>query len=74
MSSKNIIGPLDKGTLTKYGYSTKVSEKTRHTALNKAIKATSKGTVIKKLNAVKTLTKNTLPKTSAIFGKDMKYV
>ena len=35
--SENVIGPLRKGDLSKYGYNIKKSEADRHAALKKAI-------------------------------------
>ena len=70
----NIIPPLAKGTLGKYGYSAKISTVKRRAALAKAVKAYGRNTVIRKLNAVKTLQKNKNPKVSSIFGSDMKWI
>jgi hypothetical protein len=80
-SSVNLIPPLKKGELTKHGYNIKKSDVSRHRALNKAIK-TSGGnqskkktlSVMRKLNAVKTLTKRTQPKNSKKYSKDMKWI
>ena len=52
-----VIPPLKKGSLTKFGYSSKLSAEERHTALNKAVKEYGKGTVVKKVNAVAVLSK-----------------
>lgn len=68
------IPPLKKGLLTSLGYSTKESATLRHIALNKAIKQYGQGNIVNKLNAVSTLTKNTNPKVSETFKRDMKYV
>lgn len=65
---------LNKGTLTKFGYHANCNVSERHLSLEKAVKKYSKTTVIHKLNAVKLLTKNTNPKVSKIFGKDIKYL
>jgi hypothetical protein len=72
--SKNVIPPLAKGTLGKYGYSAKISTVKRRAALAKAVKAYGRNTVIRKLNAVKTLQKNKNPKVSSIFSSDMKWI
>jgi hypothetical protein len=67
-----ILPKLKQGTLE--GYSTKKSDLSRHRALLKHSREKSKSTVIKKLNAVKILTKNTSPKTSKKIQKDIKYL
>lgn len=65
---------LRKGTLSKYGYSTKISKEARHTALRKAVEDGSKNVAIKKLNALSILNKNTHPARSRLLRADMKYV
>jgi hypothetical protein len=65
---------LKQGSLKKYGYSVHESMKKRHAALKKAIKKYGSLSTIKKLNAVKLLTKNTAPKNSKIYKKDIRYV
>ena len=72
--SNRVIPKLRKGSLTKYGYSLKEKAGVRHTALKKAVVAYGYSSVIKKLNAVRTLTKNTNPKNSEIYSKDIKYL
>ena len=72
--SKRVLPKLKNGSLTKYGYSTSVGEKKRHVALKKAQKAYGYSTLVKKLNAVKLLTKNTSPKNSRIYGRDLKWI
>ena len=72
--SNRVLPKLKKGSLTKYGYSTSVSESKRHIALKKALKAYGYSTLVKKLNAVKLLTKNTNPKNSRIYGRDLKWI
>ena len=67
-----LIPKLNEGTLG--NYSTKKSDLSRHRALMKASRQTSPNTVIRKLNAVSILTKNTSPKASKTMKKDMKYV
>jgi hypothetical protein len=65
---------LKQGGLKKYGYAVHDSLKKRHTALKKAIKRYGASKTIKKLNAIRLLTKNTSPKNSKIYAKDLKYV
>ena len=74
LRSNQVIPKLRKGTLTKYGYTIKKKAGERHNALDKAIKAYGYSTVIKKLNAVRTLTKNTFQKNAEVYSKDMKYL
>jgi len=72
--SNRVLPKLKKGSLKKYGYSTAASDKKRHSALKKSLKAYGYSTLIKKLNAVKVLTKNTSPKNSKVYAKDIKWV
>ncbi len=72
--TQRVLPPLKKGSLTKYGYSTKLSDEERQKALRKGLKAYGYSSVVKKLNAIKLLTKNTDPKRSKIYSKDLKYV
>lgn len=67
-----ILPKLKEGTLE--GYSTKKSDLSRHRALLKHSRENSKGMVIKKLNAVKILTKNTSPMVSKKIEQDIKYL
>ena len=67
-----VLPELKKGTLGLY--STKKTDLSRHRALLKAARNTSKNTVIRKLNAVSILTKNTSPKSSKKVRKDMHYL
>ena len=71
---KVYLSPLKKGSLKKYGYSVHDSLKKRHVALKKAIKKYGSSSTIKKLNAIKLLTKNTSPKNSKIYKKDIRYI
>lgn len=72
--SRSVIPKLKKGGLKKYGYAVHDSATARHTALKKALKVYGYSTLIKKLNAVKVLSKNTSPKNSRIYGSDIRYV
>ena len=68
---------LEKGTLSKYGYSDvmHISKNEREKILRKAIKGgINELTLIKKLNALYILNKNINPKLANIFRKDMKYI
>lgn len=73
------IGPrviliMEKGSLSKYGYSTKKSDRARHDALDKAIKQYGAMTVFRKLQAQVILRKRTQPKVRDIFAKDAEWV
>lgn len=65
---------LRKGTLSKYGYSTKISKAERHAALRRAVEDGSKTVAIKKLNALSILNRNTHPARARILRADMEYV
>lgn len=65
---------LRKGTLSQFGYSSMKSVAERHSALRKAVKRYSAGTIIKKLNAVRVLNRNTNPGKARKFTSDMHYV
>ncbi len=67
-----ILPELKKGTLEGYHYNN--TELSRHRTLLKETRELGKSTVIKKLNAVAILTKNTNKKASNTFKKDLKYI
>ena len=69
-----LIGSLKSGELKKYGYSLKSKATRRHSALKKSVKAYGRGTLIKKLNALRVLHKNTHPVYSHKAHNDVKYV
>lgn len=81
-----LIPPLSKGTLSKYGYVDvrKLSAVDRHNALTKAINAYSRNnkiskrdaalSIFRKLNAIATLKKNTLPHDSLLHKRDSGWV
>lgn len=62
------------GSLKRYGYDPDKSERARHMALKKAVRVYGYRKVIQKLNAVRVLTKNTNPKYSRIYKKDMDWL
>lgn len=70
------IGPMTKGDLTRFGYKgvDDLSISQRHEALDKAVKKYGYLPVIKKLNAIYLLNRNTNPKVSKIFKKDQEWV
>jgi hypothetical protein len=69
-----LIGSLKSGELKKYGYSLKSKAERRHSALKRSVKAYGRGTLIKKLNALRVLHKNTHPVYSNKAHNDVKYV
>lgn len=71
-----VIGRLKGGMLTKYHYHPVEATTNRHKAL---VRAVSKGhedphAVVKRLVAISTLTKRTLPRASRIYKQDAKWV
>jgi hypothetical protein len=70
----NLIRPLHKGDLKKYGYSYKATEQVRRNALEKAISVYGPLTTYHKLNAVAKLSENQYPQISGIFARDRNWV
>ena len=68
------IIPIKKGKLSKFGYSTKKSERARHRALKKAIEEYGALSVYRMLNAQIVLRKRTQPKVREIFEEDAEWV
>ena len=62
--------PIEKGKLSKFGYSTKKSERARHAALNKAVEEYGALSVYRALNAQVILRKRTQPEAREIFEAD----
>lgn len=71
---KRVIKILTKGALSKFGYHLADKSSVRQVALKKAVEKYGAGSVIKKLNAVRTLTKNVAPKNAKRYTKDIKFV
>lgn len=69
-----LIPKLRSGTLSRHGYSSKDPTQQRHEALSKAVKAEGATVVIRKLNVVATLQKNTNPKLSKEMKADSAWV
>ena len=65
---------LRKGSLIKYGYSFKLADGARKTALKKAVEAYGAKKVYSKLALVAKLSSKAQPKASAIFVEDAKFV
>lgn len=68
------IGALRKGELIKYGYSYRLSDSARRSALKKAIDRYGALSVYRKLDAVAKLSLRTAPDASIIFGKDRDWI
>lgn len=71
---KRAIKILTKGALSKFGYHLSDKQADRRIALEKAVQEYGSGSVIKKLNAVRTLSKNVAPKNSKRYSRDIKFV
>ena len=68
------IGTLKKGALSRYGYGTSKTARSRHIALNAAVKYDGALTVYRRLNALATYTKRTAPTTSKAARADRAYI
>ena len=66
----DLIGKMKTGTLTDHGYHSTETVTKRHAALKRAMKQYGPIVVMRKLNAVCILNKNTNPKVSKIFCED----
>lgn len=72
----SVIGKLKAGMLTKYHYHPVEARTNRHKAL---VSAVTKGheephAIIRRLTAISTLTKRTLPRASSIYKQDAKWI
>jgi hypothetical protein len=70
-TKKVIIKLDDKDYLKKFGYSTKLAKEDRHKVLLKAVAKYGYSSVIKRLVALRTLTKNTQPIKSNKYNNDI---
>lgn len=70
----NILFHLEKGTLTKFGYSMKNSQQSRHKSLKKAIKSVKPLSIYRKLNALYVLNKNRHPNNAKVFKDDAQWL
>jgi hypothetical protein len=68
------IGPLKKGELGKFGYSSFKPAPQRHTSLAKASRSLGSLSVFRKLNALYVYNKNRAPLASRKFKQDRDYV
>lgn len=71
-----VIGKLKAGMLTKYHYHPVETMTARHRALMKAVRVGREDPhqIIKRLVAISTLTKRTLPNASRIYKRDAKWI
>jgi len=73
--SSKVIGPLKGGMLTRYGYHPVEAMTNRHKALSKGVSRGEKPlAVMRRLVAISTLTKRTLPRASRIYKQDAMWV
>lgn len=68
------IGKLKRGVLRSLGYDHSDRAITRHNALDKAVRRYGRNSTVRKLNAIATYTKRTIPSASRIYKTDMHYV
>jgi len=68
------IGPLKKGELSRFGYSSANPDNSRDKSLDKAVNEYGSTSVFRKLNALYVYNKNRSPKMSTLFKKDRDYV
>ncbi len=72
---KSRIGPLKHGMLTKFGYHPVEAKTNRYKALSRGISKGEKPlAVMRRLIAISTLTKRTLPRASRIYKQDAMWV
>ena len=70
-----LIGKLKGGMLTKYGYHPVEAKTNRYKALSKGISSGEKPlSVLRRLVAISTLTKRTLPRASRIYKADARWI
>jgi hypothetical protein len=70
----NILFHLEKGTLSKFGYTMKNSQRMRHISLKKAIKSIKPLSIYRRLNALYVLNKNKHPDNAKIFKNDAEWL
>lgn len=68
------IGPLRKGDLKNQGYDATAKASKRHEALDKVVQKYGKLSALRKLNAVATYTKRTVPSRSKTYKTDRNYI
>uniref|UniRef100_A0A6C0D1W0 Uncharacterized protein n=1 Tax=viral metagenome TaxID=1070528 RepID=A0A6C0D1W0_9ZZZZ len=70
----NVLFHLEKGSLSKFGYSMKKSKSERHRSLKKAIQKVKPLSIYRKLNALYVLNKNKHPENAKIFKNDAEWL
>lgn len=70
----NVLFHLEKGTLSKFGYSMKNTQIKRHISLKKAIKTIKPLTIYRRLIALYILNKNRQPDNAKIFKNDAEWI
>jgi hypothetical protein len=70
----NVLFQLEKGTLSKFGYSMKNSQESRHKSLKKAIKHIKQLSIYRRLIALYVLNKNKYPENAKIFKNDAEWI
>jgi hypothetical protein len=68
------IGTLHRGDLRSLGYSHTDSSSTRHKAVEKVVSRYGPASTLRKLNAIATYTKRTIPSRSRVYRSDVHYV
>ena len=72
--SCNVLFHLEKGTLSKFGYSMKNIQIKRHKSLKKAIKTIKPLAIYRRLIALYVLNKNKHPENAKIFKNDAEWI
>jgi hypothetical protein len=70
----NVLFHLEKGTLSKFGYSMKNTQINRHKSLKKAIKSIKPLAIYRRLIALYILNKNRQPDNAKIFKNDAEWI
>lgn len=70
----NVLFHLEKGTLSKFGYSMKNTQVKRHISLKKAIKSIKPLAIYRRLIALYILNKNRQPDNAKIFKNDAEWI
>lgn len=68
------IGKLKRGDLKTLGYDPMASANVRHAAIERAVRRYGPGSTLRKLNAIATYTKRTVPSRSKTYRTDKNYV
>jgi hypothetical protein len=71
---KKVLPKLKTGSLTKFGYHIHDTKSMRHKALKKALRSYGFASLIRKLNAVRLLSRNTAPINSKKYNDDIIFI